>query len=327
MTKRSGHGDGRAGGGSGSDRPRVMTVYDRLEDARRRRRELLSQTAPEDVKPAARTSAPVREIRPERPAMPPKTKPAPAPPPPRAEEITDWEAPEPARRQRRRIGWLLPAVLLTAFWIWALPPLNETPQETPAADVPSAAEPSTKLETEPAPANAIRAQTAGPVMSPVRLSDTPPVAPQGETAVARAVPPGLAALAPDLAPPVAATPETDVPPVALPVAASPRPRLRPVPDAPPAPDDVTLVLHVSDGASDIDAAAAAAVLGAAGIAIDERRTSPLSISRTNIRYFHVEDAAFAALVAEAIGGQLRDFTSFRPSPPPGIVEIWLAGGA
>ena len=50
-----------------------------------------------------------------------------------------------------------------------------------------------------------------------------------------------------------------------------------------------------------------------------------SINRTNIRYYHSQDRNEAARLAEMIGGRLRDFTSFRPAPVNGTVEVWLAG--
>lgn len=54
-----------------------------------------------------------------------------------------------------------------------------------------------------------------------------------------------------------------------------------------------------------------------------------SVSSTNVRYYHAQDRAAAeALAALAAGAgpvETRDFTSFRPQPLPGVVEIWLRG--
>ena len=33
----------------------------------------------------------------------------------------------------------------------------------------------------------------------------------------------------------------------------------------------------------------------------------------------------AAALADGIGATLRDFTDFEPSPPEGLIEVWLAG--
>ena len=50
----------------------------------------------------------------------------------------------------------------------------------------------------------------------------------------------------------------------------------------------------------------------------------LKINTRNLRYFHSEDRGAAADLAEIYGAELRDFTSFRPSPNPGVAELWLA---
>ena len=46
-----------------------------------------------------------------------------------------------------------------------------------------------------------------------------------------------------------------------------------------------------------------------------------------IRYFHPEDAERARQLADALSGpgprwDIRDFSSFRPSPSPGMIEVW-----
>jgi hypothetical protein len=49
------------------------------------------------------------------------------------------------------------------------------------------------------------------------------------------------------------------------------------------------------------------------------------ITERNLRYYHAEDREEAARLAETFDARLRDFTSFRPLPAQGTVEIWLAG--
>ncbi|MFV2002381.1 MAG: hypothetical protein ACC619_05320 [Paracoccaceae bacterium] len=51
------------------------------------------------------------------------------------------------------------------------------------------------------------------------------------------------------------------------------------------------------------------------------------ISRANVRYFYKDDAAPARELADVVGARLRDFTGFRPLPPPGTIEVWLKGDA
>ena len=64
------------------------------------------------------------------------------------------------------------------------------------------------------------------------------------------------------------------------------------------------------------------------------RPAGVSISESNVRFFHDADREAARevskMLAEHLGGGLppaRDFTSFRPQPEPGLVEVWLAGSA
>lgn len=51
----------------------------------------------------------------------------------------------------------------------------------------------------------------------------------------------------------------------------------------------------------------------------------LKISESNVRYFHGRDRGEAERLANAYSARLRDFTSFRPKPNEGTVEVWLAG--
>ena len=69
----------------------------------------------------------------------------------------------------------------------------------------------------------------------------------------------------------------------------------------------------------------AADLTARGHSISAVTSVNMRISERNVRFFHEEDRGEAALLAEAYDARLRDFTSFRPSPAEGTVEIWLAG--
>lgn len=50
-----------------------------------------------------------------------------------------------------------------------------------------------------------------------------------------------------------------------------------------------------------------------------------NISNRNLRFFHEEDRAAAARMAERYDAELRDFTWFRPQPLEGTAELWLAG--
>ena len=49
------------------------------------------------------------------------------------------------------------------------------------------------------------------------------------------------------------------------------------------------------------------------------------VSKNQVRFFFAEDATSAKAIAERVGAEARDFTSFRPSPPTGTIEVFLAG--
>jgi hypothetical protein len=66
-------------------------------------------------------------------------------------------------------------------------------------------------------------------------------------------------------------------------------------------------------------------LGALGIG--DTRVTPVrfKVSETHIRYYHREDAAAAEVLASFLGTEARDHTTFRPRPPDGTVEVFVAG--
>lgn len=66
-------------------------------------------------------------------------------------------------------------------------------------------------------------------------------------------------------------------------------------------------------------------LSGAGFDLSDPSRVGFSISQSNIRYYHAQDAEVAAAVAEASGALLRDFTGSGSSAPPGTIELWLAG--
>lgn len=117
--------------------------------------------------------------------------------------------------------------------------------------------------------------------------------------------------------------------VALPPAMAEPPDAAPAPQAlasPPGPRFAGPVV-VNAPATIEEAALAALVgeLGAGGFVLAEPNRVDITISESNVRFFHPEDAAAAEAVATALGAVPRDFTAFSPAPPEGTIEVWLAG--
>ncbi|MGB3179613.1 MAG: hypothetical protein WBA90_17200 [Albidovulum sp.] len=97
---------------------------------------------------------------------------------------------------------------------------------------------------------------------------------------------------------------------------------------PPAPAPVlSAVVHIHAPANVTEAALTGVIdtLGGAGYAFGEPTRVGFAISKTNVRFFHASDADTARELATEIGANARDFTSYEPAPPPGTIEVWLAG--
>ena len=64
-------------------------------------------------------------------------------------------------------------------------------------------------------------------------------------------------------------------------------------------------------------------LEAGGIAVEVAAEAAFPPTRREVRFFHAADAALAESVADELGAELRDFSSFRPAPPEGRIEVLL----
>ncbi len=87
----------------------------------------------------------------------------------------------------------------------------------------------------------------------------------------------------------------------------------------------SLVVHAPAGLADRDVDLIVTAFRDAGFDIGPPRKVGFNISKTNVRFFHSADGDGARALAEIVGGVARDFTDFRPKPPAGTVEVWLAG--
>jgi hypothetical protein len=145
---------------------------------------------------------------------------------------------------------------------------------------------------------------------PVHVPDSPPVIsdPDAATSPPQPVPPLVLTSTPPVRQAIAAI-ETQIPPVVNPGLA----------------DATNVVLLVPAFVPQTEAEDAIATAATLGIPVDQTRRASVSISQTNIRYFHAEDAEAATILASGLGGIARDFTNFRPPPNPGVIEIWIEG--
>ena len=72
-------------------------------------------------------------------------------------------------------------------------------------------------------------------------------------------------------------------------------------------------------------------VGDAGFAEVNLRSVPFAVETGSVRYFYAADRVFAERLIETLGGtettwRLTDFTTYRPLPRPGTLEVWLPRG-
>ena len=358
MSKRADPNSGRKTTGNAPKPVRQMTVYDRLEDARKRRKLLLAKgegPAPrpvpslkasnETLPPPIRQNAPASQT-----IIKPDLVPVvdiEVPPRPIATPIVH---PTPAQEPKSRHGryWIrlfqaMVAIALIAVLFAIFGSRSELP-EAPATAA-------TALAPEPVIGDPVTSQAPIEIAKPTAVTlavqsidpevpTTPKpgsldviIAPlSNPTLVAR-----IAALQPQRpdGPPIAfdAFPpfERLSPPVILGTTPPARQiaQITEIAVEQPTPsllgDTKNVVLLVPSFVPQSEAESAIKIAAALGIPVDQTRRASVSISRTNIRYFHEEDAAAATLLAEGLGGLARDFTAFTPSPSLGVIEIWIEG--
>ncbi|WP_068112985.1 hypothetical protein [Tropicimonas marinistellae] len=89
--------------------------------------------------------------------------------------------------------------------------------------------------------------------------------------------------------------------------------------------NATITLFAPGSVSDAAVGSLRADLVSSGYDLSSPARVNFSISKSNVRYYHAEDAAVAASLAADSGALLRDFTGSGSSAPPGTIELWLAG--
>jgi hypothetical protein len=85
-----------------------------------------------------------------------------------------------------------------------------------------------------------------------------------------------------------------------------------------------VVLHLSPDMSNAAREETQLVLRSEGFELVSSNLASSRVAESQVFFFHEEDASSAARVAETIGARVRDFSSFRPAPERGRLEVWLA---
>ncbi len=188
----------------------------------------------------------------------------------------------------------------------------------PALPIVAAPEPAT---ASPAPEQTLAAETPSAIATLTAPADAPEVAPDAPEALAALAAPETALpTAPEATAPGAALNSAAPVIAAIPPAARPwDPRGRDLAAA----QNLRIILTTSSAMSATQRAGFEAAIESFGFSIGTAQTAGFRISENQVRFFHPEDINAAGALADAVGARVRDFTSFRPAPPPGTLEIYL----
>lgn len=290
----------------------VNNLYDRLEDARKRRAEAMALKTP------ANDSAPVPKTQPIPLARPTQAFPKIVMPEP--EEIVA-EAPP---KKSPRFGLVIASVLaLAALAVLALTQDQTGPAQAPNVEqaaapenIPSATPPSASNDAPPS-----QSPSALPAVEIASASQLAPEAFLPKPQITNLRPPFAAPIGTDLAVSINAE-DSFRPDIFVSAPAAPSADFAFVPNQP-------VILQIS---LNIPASANRAEVNEITRALEESRhqlntprTVDYVIRNTQVRYYHQSDAIAAQQLADGVSGVLRDFTDYRPSPPQGLVEIFIAG--
>jgi hypothetical protein len=85
-----------------------------------------------------------------------------------------------------------------------------------------------------------------------------------------------------------------------------------------------VALHLSPAMSELAVQMAQADVLKAGFDLSSTSIASFGVIESEVRFFHPDDAPEAERMAEALGAVVRDYSAFKPAPPPGTLEVWLA---
>ena len=89
------------------------------------------------------------------------------------------------------------------------------------------------------------------------------------------------------------------------------------------PNDLTVHLRSGAEITDKEISDAEGTFQAIGIPVETSIRVNYTISSNQVRFFHRRDSEPAGALAELLGATARDFTSYRPQPPVGMIEVFL----
>lgn len=97
-----------------------------------------------------------------------------------------------------------------------------------------------------------------------------------------------------------------------------------VPADPPADPGLQVTLLLPPDLSQPALYEARAALMISGVDPTTTSVARFGVARSEVRFFHPDDAADAERIATEMGAEARDFTDYRPTPAPGTLEVRLA---
>lgn len=88
-----------------------------------------------------------------------------------------------------------------------------------------------------------------------------------------------------------------------------------------------VALHLSPDLSQEELDGAIATITTAGVELASTSIASFGVLQSEVRFFHQADALSATRMAQEIRIKVRDYSTYRPVPIAGTLEIWLAQGS
>ena len=93
----------------------------------------------------------------------------------------------------------------------------------------------------------------------------------------------------------------------------------------PGADAYSIIVNAPNSVPDPVVSDAEGAIATLGLPMRPVRRVAFRVSWTQVRYFKDDDVEVARALADVLGAELRDFTTMRPSPPAGVIEVYIAG--